>query len=121
MSTSKEVLTVLEKEGRKIEIYDSFDPARLEDETREQYSLRRKINEMRPRGTREVVHISSFLIPKMSEDGRVELDAQGKPVFIGKSHGVTYHRPHPKGKEKEHRALMGKFEKIAKEKRNEEG
>lgn len=119
MSTSKEVLTVLEKEGRKIEIYDSYDPARLEDETYEQYSLRRKINEMRPRGTKEVVHISSFLIPKVSEDGKLELDAKGNPVYLGKSKGVTYVRKTPKRKEKEHKALAGMFEKKAKEKQNE--
>ena len=116
-----EILTVLEKDGEKIEVYSSMRPERLEGETKIQYDLRRKFNEMRKKSSPEVVHISSFLIPEMTKDGKIKFGVDGKPNYIGKSKGVTYRKnegreaPHQtEEKEIEHKELLDEVNHIAK-------
>ena len=108
------VLTTLKKEGREIEVYDSIQNARLEGETYEQYTLRRKVNEMRPKRTRDIVHISSFLIPQLDENGKVVFGKDGNPIFIGKSKGKTYVKEN-KAKKEEHMKILEQFKEKARE------
>lgn len=82
-----------------VEIYDSFSPARLENETREEYKVRRELlNELYKlkKTRREMVHKSSNLIPLTNEEGKV-LIVQGKPIYIGKTKGITYKKEEKNG------------------------
>jgi len=88
----------LEKTNRKdgtkevIEIFDSFSPGRLEDESREEYLNRRlfmKEMEKARKRKRNMIHISSQLIPKVNEKGKIEI-IDGKVMWVGVTKGVTY-------------------------------
>lgn len=79
-------------ETEEIEIYDSLSPKRLEEETREEYKNRRVFiahldKERKKR--RNMVHVSSELIPLKDEEGKVLL-INKKPIWIGKSKGKTF-------------------------------
>lgn len=74
------------------EIYDSISSKREEFETREEYVIRRQfINELekKKKHMRDYIHVSSTLIPLKNEKGEVVI-VNGKPIWIGKTNGVTY-------------------------------
>lgn len=82
------------KDGTKeiIEIYDSFSPSRLENESREEYLNRRlfmKEMEISRKRKKNMIHISSQLIPKVNEKGKIEI-IDGKVMWVGVTKGVTY-------------------------------
>ena len=83
--------------GKEIEIYDSISPKRLEEETREEYILRRKvINDLERarKKARNWQHISVSLIPAQTSDGKVLMDKETKePMWIGITKGTTYVKP----------------------------
>lgn len=88
--------------GTEIEIYDSFQPARLENESREEYLLRRKVIsdlEKARKKARNYIHISNMLIPATTPDGKVLMNRQTKkPTFIGVSKGLTYIKKDEEGR-----------------------
>lgn len=83
--------------GEVIEIYDSMSPGRLEEETREEYVLRRKVIsdlEKAKRKARNWEHVSVSLIPAMTKDGKVLMNKEMKePTWIGVTKGTTYVKP----------------------------
>jgi|688.fasta_scaffold825112_3 hypothetical protein len=84
----------LSVKGEVIEIYDSISPKRLDEETREEYLLRRKvINDLEKakRKTRNWEHISVSLIPAQTPEGKVLINKNtNQPTWIGITKGTTY-------------------------------
>ena len=77
-----------------VEIYDSIAPYRLDDESREDYKIRRSIIkylEKRKRKQKNLFHVSAELIPLKNENGEVIL-FQGNPMWVGKTKGKTYNK-----------------------------
>ena len=75
-----------------IEIYDSLDAKRLEEETYEEYKLRRSVIkefEKKMKKKRNYIHVSTSLIPLKNERGEVLL-INNKPMWIDKTKGSTY-------------------------------
>lgn len=86
----------LSYKGEEIDIYDSISPARHEDETHEEYALRKKVIsdlEKAKRNSRNWVHISNVLVPAQNEAGKVLIDKETKKVkWIGVTKGTTYYK-----------------------------
>lgn len=75
-----------------IEIYDSLSPKRLEEETYEEYVIRRNLLkefEKKKSKLRNFIHVSSILLPEINEKGEMVTE-NGKPKWMGKSKGITY-------------------------------
>jgi len=72
---------------------------------------------------KDFIHISSFLIPSIDEDGKILRDGKSNIIYKGKSKGVTYRRPkkvQDESKKKDHMSLIEDFEKILIERKKEE-
>jgi hypothetical protein len=79
------------KQVETIEIYSSYSNSRLDDETFEEYKIRRSVIkhlEKLKKKRRTLEHVSSELIPLMNDKQEVVL-IQGKPIWIGKTKGKT--------------------------------
>jgi len=101
--------TVIEHEGKDLKIYNTIKPQRVEEETQEEYKIRRKAIKNYLKNKEKVIHRSAMLIPKMNDDGEIEFDSQGKPTYIGKTKGVSYKK---ENKKEEHLTLVDKLEEL---------
>lgn len=101
--------TVIEYEGRELKIYNTIKPQRLEEETQEEYKVRRKAIKNYLKNKHNLIHRSAMLIPKMNADGEIEFDQQGKPTYVGKTKGVSYKK---ENKKEEHLTLVDKLEEL---------
>ena len=95
----------LSNKGREIEIYDSYAPYRLKDETFDEYKLRQSVIkdlEKAMKNNRNMVHISSMLVPKMTPDGKIAKKRGTTEIeWIGITKGITYIKPKENGEQTE--------------------
>ncbi len=80
--------------GKEIEIYDSVQPSRFPEETKEEYHLRRKVlNDLDKamKKNRNWLHVSTVLIPARTEDGKILKNRGTNEItWLGKAKGNTY-------------------------------
>ena len=90
--------------GETIKLFNSFVPQRLEEETYLEYKYRRQaIKNYMSSKDKQFKHVANMLIPKMTPEGNLELDLNKRPIYIGKTKGVSYVKDN---KKEEHMGIV---------------
>lgn len=108
-------------DGKDMRLFNSLELYQVEDETREEFVMRRKLVNKYFKDLKKgkTIHVSSVLIPKMgiNSEGKdfVITNLDGNPMFIGKTKGTTYVKQQDPAKEEEHMNLVEHLNKIKNE------
>src|SRR6056297_3203868 len=90
-----------------IKLFNSHKARRLEEhgETYEEYKIRQKAINSYMKNRKSMKHVATMLIPKMKENGELDLGPNNKPQYIGKTKGNSYVKDKKELKE-EHMELL---------------
>ena len=83
---------VFEFNGKEVRVFQTLNSKRQEDETFEEYKIRQKLVKKYENDKRSGTwfHVSSMLVPAMNEDGKVILNFNKRPIYVGKTKGTSY-------------------------------